>query len=94
MHKRVLLIMREKIRTRQYVMTIHAEEEMNNDGFTIFDVERAVLTGKISERQKDHHTKEWKYLIAGSAIDERLTIVAAKLSVTDKLVIITVYLGN
>ncbi len=94
MHKRVLLIMREKIRTRQYVMTIHAEEEMNNDGLTIFDVERAVLTGKIIERQKDHHTEEWKYLIAGSAIDERLIIVVAKLSVTDKLVIITVYLGN
>jgi len=30
--------MREKIRTRQYVMTIHAEEEMDEDGLTIFDV--------------------------------------------------------
>ncbi len=50
MHKRVLHKMQEKIRTRQYVMTIHAEEEMNNDGLTIFDIERAVLTGKIIER--------------------------------------------
>ncbi len=94
MHNRVLRKMQEKIRTRQYVMTIHAEEEMNNDGLTIFDVERAVLTGKIIERQKDRHTEEWKYLIAGSAIDERLTIVVGKLSLTDKLVIITVYLEN
>jgi len=93
-HKRVLRKMQEKIRTRHYVMTIHAEEEMNNDGLTIFDVERAVLTGEIIERQQDRHTEEWKYLIAGLSIDERSTIVVGKLSLTDKLVIITVYLEN
>ena len=32
MYARVLGQMREKIRTRQYVMTLHAEEEMDNDG--------------------------------------------------------------
>ena len=47
MYKRVLRKMQEKIRTRQYVATIHAEEEMSNDGLTIFDVERAVLMGEI-----------------------------------------------
>ncbi len=51
--------MREKIRTRQYVMTLHAEEEMDDDEFTIFDVERAILTGSITERQADHSTNEW-----------------------------------
>ena len=45
--------MQEKIRTRQYVVTVHAEEEMASDGLTIFDVERAILTGEIEERQKD-----------------------------------------
>lgn len=94
MYKRVLRQMREKIRTRQYVMTLHAEEEMSDDDLTIFDVERAILTGEIIERQEDHHTGEWKYLVAGSAIDNRLTIVVTKLSVTDKLVIITVYLED
>lgn len=94
MYNRVLRKMQEQIRTRQYVMTLHAEEEMNNDGLTIFDIERAILTGEIIERQEDHHTGEWKYLVSGSAIDSRLTIVVGKLSVTDKLVIITVYLEN
>lgn len=56
MYKRVLRQMCEKIRTRQYVMTLHAEEEMSNDGLTIFDVERVVLTGDIFERQQDHNT--------------------------------------
>lgn len=31
MFDRILKKMREKIRTNQYIMTIHAEEEMNND---------------------------------------------------------------
>jgi len=84
--------MREKIHTRQYVMTLHAEEEMNNDGLTIFDIERAVLTGEIVERQEDYHSGEWKYLVTGQALDSRLIIIVAKLSVTSKLVIITVYL--
>ena len=87
--------MREKIRTRQYVMTLHAEEEMNDDGLTIFDVERAIVTGEIIERQEDQHTGEWKYLVAGETVEGRLMIVVvAKISVINKLVIITVYLEN
>ncbi len=54
MFNRVLKQMREKVRTRQYVMTLHAEEEMDDDGLTIFDVERGILTGEVVERQKDH----------------------------------------
>jgi len=83
--------MREKIRSLEYVMTIHAEEEMENDALSIFDVENGVLTGKIVERQKDHETDEWKYLLAGKTLDDENIIVVAKLSLTDKLVIITVY---
>jgi hypothetical protein len=43
----------ERIRTRQYVMTLHAEEEMNDDHLSVFDVERGILTGEIMERQRD-----------------------------------------
>ena len=58
MFDHVLKKMRAKVRERKYVMTIHAEEEMNNDGMSIYDVERGVLTGKIVERQKDKITAE------------------------------------
>ena len=92
MHKRILKQMQEKIRTRQYVMTLHAEEEMDDDGLTIFDVERGILTGQIIERQRDHHTGEWKYLVQGQTIADRVVVVVGKLSPTEKLVIITVYL--
>ncbi len=92
MHKRILKQIQEKIRTRQYVMTLHAEEEMNDDSLTIFDIERGILTGQIIERQKDHQTGEWKYLVQGQTIENDVVVVVNKLSSTRKLVIITVYL--
>ncbi|MCA9871720.1 MAG: DUF4258 domain-containing protein [Caldilineae bacterium] len=52
--------MQDKIRTRQYVMTLHAEEEMTDDHLSIFDIERAILTGSVFERQTDHVSGEWK----------------------------------
>jgi uncharacterized protein (UPF0218 family) len=91
MYDRILKQMREKIRTRQYVMTIHAEEEMAGDNLSIFDVERVVLTGSIVERQKDQDTAEWKYLVEGGTISGNLAIIVAKISITGKLVIIAVH---
>ena len=52
--------MREKVRNFEYVLTIHAEEEMENDNLSILDVENGILTGEIVERQKDSETDEWK----------------------------------
>ena len=91
MFQRILKQIREKVRQRQYVMTLHAEEEMSDDNLSIFDVERSLLTGEIVERQKDAVSGEWKYLIKGNtaAGDEMMTV--AKISPTGKLVIITVY---
>jgi hypothetical protein len=36
--------MRDLIRSLDYVMTIHGEEEMENDDLSILDLENAVLT--------------------------------------------------
>ncbi len=91
MHDRMLLRMREAIRTRNYIMTLHAEEEMDDDDLSIFDIERIILTGTIIEQQKDQTTEEWKYLIEGDSISNASAIVVAKISVTGKLVIITIY---
>lgn len=90
MYERVLKQMREKIRTRQYVMTLHAEEEMDEDGLNIFDVERGLLIDEIIEQQKDRDTEEWKYLVHGRTIASKPVTVVAKLGFTEKLVIITV----
>ena len=68
MFDRILKEMRDKIRRREYIMSIHAEEEMNDDDLSIFDVEACILTGKILERQKDKVTAEWKYRINGQSL--------------------------
>ena len=40
MYGRILKQIQTKIRNRQYVMTLHAEEEMDDDELSIFDIER------------------------------------------------------
>ena len=73
-------------------MTLHAEEEMEEDGFAIYDVENALLTGRIVGRQTDRRSKERKYLIRGrSADDARDAFVLVKFGPIDLLVIVTVY---
>ena len=80
---------KECIRENRYVVTLHGEEEMDEDELSIFDVERAILTGVIIERQKDKD--EWKYIIRGETIDGSVIEIVSKLSQTGKMVIITVY---
>ena len=91
MFERILNQLREKVRTRQYVMTIHAEDEMDEDDLTIFDVESVILSGKIIERQRDHQTKEWKYLVKGESLSGQAVNTITKLGPTGKLIFITVY---
>ena len=60
MYSRILKRMREAVRRRHYIVTLHAVEEMDDDDFSIFDVEHCILC-------------------------------PPKMSITGKLVIITVY---
>ena len=92
MYSRKLKQIREKIRSRKYVMTLHAEEEMDNDGLTIFDVEHTVLTGEIMERQKDPQTKEYKFVIFGQTLSGDQSGVVIKTGSSERIVIITVYI--
>ena len=70
--------MRELVRRGLYVMTTHADEEADAEDFSVFDVESAILTGKIVERQKEAETGEWKYVISGEAVAGRPLSVVAK----------------
>ena len=63
MPSRVLEKICARVRFHQYVITLHAEEQMEGDGLDIFDVEHALLTGSIIGRQTDRQSKERKSLI-------------------------------
>jgi len=64
------------------------------NNLTIFDVEHVVLTGKIIEKQKDKSPVEWKYIIEGSTVSGHVATVVTKISMTNKTVIITVFIGK
>lgn len=91
MYARILKRFRDKIRAQDYVMTGHARQEMKEDRLSIFDVENAVLTGSIVHRQKDEGSAEWKYLIRGQATTGETVVICTRLSLVEKMVIITVY---
>jgi len=80
-----------RVRALAYVMTVHADEEMDDDGLGIFDIEQVILTGQVIERQRDRQTRDWKYLIHGQTHDALDVIVVTKISPTDTVVIVTVY---
>ena len=79
------------MRSHRFVVTTHADDELDDDDLTIFDVERCILTGRIVERQKDQDTGEWKYLVQGQTLSDEKMVVVCKLGPSDKAVIITVY---
>lgn len=91
MYERILARMRKLVLQQQYVVTLHADDEMNVDGLSVYDMESAILTGEIIERQRDMTTLEYKYRIRGKALDGTLMEVVTKIAITNKLVFITVY---
>jgi hypothetical protein len=91
MHERILTRMRKLVLGQQYVVTLHADEEMDADGLSVYDLESAVLNGQILERQQDRRTSEQKYRLKGKALDGRAMEVVAKIAITNKVVFLTVY---
>lgn len=59
---------RAEVRLRQYDMTVHAVEEMAEDGLDIVDMEHAVLTGRVARIER-HDPRGNKYVIEGMAAD-------------------------
>jgi len=62
MARRIIDKICNAIRTGDYDMTYHAVEEMSEDKLGIFDVENAVLNGKIIKKEKDE-LRGNKYII-------------------------------
>ncbi|MBI2434065.1 MAG: DUF4258 domain-containing protein [Candidatus Hydrogenedentes bacterium] len=83
--------MREQVRTRHYAMTVHAEDEMDEENLSIYDVESVILTGRIIETQRDRVTLERKYIVSGQTLSNDAVTVVAKFSAAGKVFIITVF---
>ncbi len=82
---------RNLIRTLNYVVSTHAAEELEDDGLSILDLENIILTGQITERQRDVQTHEIKYVVSGGTLNSSRAQAVVKVGFAGKLIIITVY---
>ena len=91
MFPRVLAKIKALIRDREYVLSIHAENELADDLFTEQDLETAILNGEITRRERDRIGRP-KYIIEGKAKDQRgITAVVQLVETRQVLVIVTAY---
>lgn len=86
--------MRGCVRNRHYVVTLHAADELDDDGLTVMELECAILTGTIVGRQKEEITGFRKFLVYGAAEDGTPVTVVARWGATRRLVIVTVFRGR
>jgi len=91
MWTRVLRRFRELVRRQEYVVTLHAWHKSRSADLMAFDLERLILCGSITARQREGESGEWKYAIEGVTPLGVPAATVVKLSSTDKLVFITVY---
>jgi hypothetical protein len=58
MYDRVLRRIQAHIRQGEYLLTNHVRDEMDEDDFSLYDLEQGILSGTIVERQRDRVTRE------------------------------------
>lgn len=83
--------LRHLIRALNYVVSAHAAEELEDDNLSILDLENIILTGQISERQRDSQTRESKVVVSGITLDGKPAQTVVKVGFTGKLIVITAY---
>lgn len=82
---------RQNVRLKQYDMTVHAVEEMAEDGLDIGDMEHAVLAGRVVRVERDDPRGN-KHVIEGMAADGVTRVgVVGRFTGGGRYLIITIY---
>jgi hypothetical protein len=79
----------ERIRTNEYLYTLHADTERRDDGLSTVDVEDALLSGAILE-DYPNDPRGPSCLVCGSARSQPIHVVCGR-NRSEWLVLITVY---
>ena len=72
--------------------TNHAIEEMDEEDFEVLDVESAIMTGKIVQKQK--HQLNFKYRISGKDTSHDIVTVVGRFTKSGYFLIITAFSGE
>ena len=91
MSRLTIIRLRNLVRSLNVDVTRHAEEELDQDGLTLLDLESILLSGHISERHRDRHTGVSKYIIQGITLNGIDAEAVVKLGQNGRLIVITVY---
>ena len=84
----------EAISRGDYDVTVHAVEEMAEDGLDIFDIECALMGGDLTKTEADD-PRGTKYTSVGKAVNGRTFVgVIGRFKETGVFLIITVYEAN
>ena len=75
------------VRNGLYYLTEHAHDEALEEGFNIYDVEYGILHGKIRKTWP----REEKYEVVGTALDGRSIGIVCRITLGQKVRVITVY---
>lgn len=78
---------RELVRNGLFYLTEHADDEAIEDGFDVYDIEYAIMTGKIQRTWP----REGKYEIIGRSLDGRFLGVVCRITGGGKVRVITAY---
>jgi len=91
MLQKILANVQQAVRNGDYHMTHHSSEEMAEDELTIFDIESALLNGRITRKEKGFLYGP-KYTIKGRGTDAQTEIaVIGRFTETKSFLIITLY---
>ena len=86
--------LRELVRTLAYSISLHADDELDEDDLTVFDLETILLSGTIVERQIDRDSRETKYIVRGNTLAGQQAECVVKIDQSGRLLVITVYLDE
>lgn len=75
------------VRNGLYYLTEHANEEAMAEDFDVYDIECALITGKIRRAWPN----EGKYEVIGSTLDGRAVGIICRITPMTKVRVITVY---
>ena len=91
MYPRILAKIRALVKQGDYVLSVHAENELADDNLNEQDLEAAILSGTIIRRERDPIGRA-KYVIEGRTLGGKgLTAVVQLFQTRQLVVIITAY---
>lgn len=84
---------RRAVQAGRYRLSQHAWEELEEDEFTLADIEAGIESSRWTVRQVDRVTGQRKYVLTGIALDGRTISIACRLESTGRVRVITLFEG-